>query len=93
MTTREPGRLRLEVLRALVAERGWTLADLAEHSGIHHTNVRKIVSGETKLLTIVNVGRLRRTFPRVSADDLFDFGCDPQAVADLDEVPDTGSAA
>lgn len=86
MTTREP-RLRLEVLRALMDERRWSKADLAEHSGIHPANVAKIVKGETRLLTIVSISRLLRAFPAVRAEDLFDFGRTP--VADVD----AGSAA
>jgi len=90
MTTRRPG-LRLEVLRALMDERRWSRADLAEASGIHPSNVHKIVKGETRILTIVSMARLLQAFPTVRAEDLFDFGRDPQAVADLDT--DTGSAA
>jgi DNA-binding Xre family transcriptional regulator len=93
MTSRgEPGtRLRVEVLRALVAERRWTWPDLAAASGIHVSNVYKLVNGETRLITGVTMARLLHAFPTVRAEDLFDFGRDPQAVADLDT--DTGSAA
>lgn len=88
MTTREPG-LRLEVLRALMDERRWSRADLAEASGIHPSNVHKIVKGETRILTIVSMARLLKAFPNVAAEDLFYFGRTPPVIANLD----TGSAA
>jgi plasmid maintenance system antidote protein VapI len=85
----DPGtQLRVNVLRALMAERGWTKPNLADASGIHVTNIHRLITGKTEL-TGLTMARLLRAFPTVHAEDLFDFGRDP--VADLDT--DTGSAA
>lgn len=94
MTSRTPGTtLRQEVLRALMAERGWSWQRLADESGIHVTNIIRIAKRETTMLTGLTMHRLLCAFPTVAAEDLFDFGRDPQAVADLDTDAGTGSAA
>lgn len=66
-------RLRVDVLRALMAERGWNAARLAEATGIHITGIGKLIDGRTAFTGLM-IARFLHAFPQLAFEDLFTVG-------------------
>lgn len=67
-------RLRLDVLRALMIERGLSKGELARRSGLQASTISRLLNGQTTLATGITIAGLMRAFPRHAFDDLFDVG-------------------
>jgi plasmid maintenance system antidote protein VapI len=86
-----PGtKLRLDALRALLAERGWNWARLAEHSGIPLSSIVRLRDGDMQL-TGQTIAQLLHVFPRVEFKHLFDDGREPVATAVEDDPQGTAA--
>lgn len=64
------GMLRLPVLRALMAERHWTKARLAQEAGLYPSTVGRLLDGKAQPDWATR-GKLLAVFPHVDSDDLF----------------------
>jgi transcriptional regulator with XRE-family HTH domain len=65
--------LRRDVLRALMAERGWTRAELARQTGIGDYHVGRLLDGKTQPGGRT-IAQLMRAFPKHRFEDLFCIG-------------------
>lgn len=71
--TEEPeiaGMLRLPVLRALMADRGWTKARLAQEANLNPSTVGRLLEGKAQPDWATR-GKLLNIFTRVDSDDMF----------------------
>lgn len=73
--------LRRDALRALMADRGWTSAELARRTGLSDSTICRLLDGTTRG-AVGAIGPLMWAFPNLRFEDLFDTGRDTTSTDD-----------